>query len=116
MNSKGIVASAASQSRTSTGVTPTDGLCLFAPLVIFLTTLGWTIWDMRLAKPMAFVMFAGLMVAVLVLGLIHVLTRLSDELRKATSIGTKQLDPFYEFAPLTSLTVATLERKNRKPC
>ena len=114
MNSKGIVAATASQTGTSTGLTLADALCLFTPLVIFLAVLGWTIWEMRLANPMAFEMFAGSMAAVLVLALMRLLTPLYGGLRKAPTIAAKQFDPFYEMIPLTSLTVAAIERKQSR--
>ena len=115
MKGKGIVAATTFQRKPSTGFTFTEALCLFAPLVTFLALLGWATWEMRLANPMAFEMFAGLIVVVLVLAIVNVLPRPSDGLRSAPGIAAKQFDLLYEMAPLTSLTVAALEHKNRKP-
>ena len=114
MNGKGIVAATTSQTKQSTGLTFTDALCLFGPLMTFLGLLGWATWEMRLANPMAFVMVAGLMGVELVLAIVDVLSRVSGGLRSAPWIAAKQLDPLYEMAPLTSLTVAALQHKNRK--
>ena len=55
-----MVAATTSQTKQSTGLTFTDALCLFGPLMTFLGLLGWATWEMRLANPMAFVMVAGL--------------------------------------------------------
>jgi hypothetical protein len=57
--------------------TPTlnDGLCLFVQLLIFLAVLGWATWQIRTVNPMAFALFAGSMVAVLVLAIAHVWPR-----------------------------------------
>jgi hypothetical protein len=97
MNSKGIVAATSSRTRTGTGLTLTHSLCLFAPLVIFLAVLGWATWEIRLAKPMAFEMFAGLMVVVLVLAIVDALPPIR-RIAQRSSDCSKQLDPFYEMA------------------
>ena len=52
-----------------------DDLCLFAPLLIFLTILGWATWEIRLVNPMALKLFLGLMTAVLVLAIADVWSR-----------------------------------------
>jgi hypothetical protein len=65
--------------------------------VIFLALLGSASWEIRLANPMAFEMFIGLMVVVLVLAILEVLPHLSGGLRSAPAIAAKQLDPFYEW-------------------
>jgi hypothetical protein len=58
-----------------------EELCLFVTLLIFLAVLGLATWEIRLVKPMAFMMFAGLMAAGLVVAIADV------ESRRARNIG-----------------------------
>jgi hypothetical protein len=112
MNSKGVIGPPASQTRTSTRLKFIDNLCLFAPLVIFLAVLGWAMWGIRLVSPIAFGLFAGLMIVVLALGIVGIWPRLSGRLLSAPAVSAKQLDPFYEVASLTSsVTVAAIDRE-----
>jgi len=60
------------QIKTSTGLTFMDGLCLLVPLLIFSAVLGWATWEIRSVNLLAFVMFAGLMAAILVLAIADV--------------------------------------------
>ena len=100
MTSKGPVAATASQTRASTGLTLTATVCLFAPLVIFLALLGWATWENRSVKPMAFDLLAGLMAAVLLLGIVGAWPAVSRQLRSATAINAKRLDPFQNWPRL----------------
>jgi hypothetical protein len=90
MNCESVVAATASQTTTNSGPKRTDTFCLLAPQVLFLAVLGWATWEISLVKPMAFEMFAGLIVFVLALSIVGVLPRQAGRFRSTPARNREQ--------------------------
>ena len=106
MTSKGLVAATASQTRASTGLTLTATVCLFAPLVIFVALWGWATWQNGSVKPMAFDLLAGLMAAVLLLGIVGACPQCHVNFAAPQQLMQKSSTPFR--TGLDSVTTSVL--------